>query len=51
MIALKYHDRFASKSGSHRWLKVKKRLKKLFHTKLRRGEMVKPYSRGYQEPD
>ena len=48
MISLKnYLDDF-TKSHSKRWLKVKKKLKKIFHTKLRRQELDKPYSQGIE---
>lgn len=46
MIALKYYPPDFTDSRSKRWLKVKKRLKKQFHTQLRRGKMVKPFSKG-----
>ena len=48
MITLKYYPPDFTESHSKRWLKVKKRLKKQFHTQLRRGKMNKPYSSGEQ---
>ena len=49
MITLKYYPKEMTDSHKKGWLKVRKKLKKLFHTKLRRGEMNKPYSNGQQE--
>lgn len=46
MIALKYYPPDFTDSRGKQWLKVKKRLKKQFHTQLRRGKMVKPFSKG-----
>lgn len=48
MISLKNYPSDFMKSRSKRWLKVKKKLKKIFHTKLRRKELDKPYSQGQQ---
>ena len=48
MISLKNYPDDFMKSRSKRWLKVKKKLKKIFHTKLRRKELDKPYSQGQQ---
>lgn len=48
MISLKYFPSEFMDSRSKRWLKVKKRLKKQYHTQLRRGKMNKPYSKGEQ---
>ena len=48
MISLKYYPSEFMDSRSKQWLKVKKRLKKQYHTQLRRGKMNKPYSEGIQ---
>ena len=48
MISLKYYPKELTESTSKHWLKVRKKMKKLFHTKLRRGEMDKPYSEGVE---
>lgn len=49
MITLKYFPKEFTNSNKKRWLKVKKKLKKIYHTKLRRGELTKPMSDGIQE--
>ena len=49
MITLKYFPKEMTESRKKSWLKVRKKFKKIFHTKLRRGEMDKPYSEGEQE--
>lgn len=49
MISLKYYPKDMTESTSKGWLKVKKKLKKIYHTKLRRGKMNKPMSEGIQE--
>lgn len=49
MIAIK--DVLFSQRTNRRskgWLKYKKRLKKMFHTKLRRGKTDKLYSQGVE---
>lgn len=48
MITLKYFPSEFTESRSKKWLKVKKRLKKQYHTQLRRGKLNKPYSSGWQ---
>jgi len=48
MISLKEYPKEFTESTNKSWLKVKKKLKKIFHTKLRRGETDKIYSEGKQ---
>lgn len=48
MITLKYYPSEFTNSRNKTWLKVKKRLKKQYHTQLRRGKLDKPFSKGIQ---